>query len=144
MANLSVEIVTGERVVYQNDNASMVVAPGAEGSLGILPNHAPLVSLLQGGELRIKSGGGEESLAVHGGFLEVINNKVVVLVDTAERISEIDIERAEAARARAEETLRNAKDRQDIAEAEAALRRAVIRLRLARGPRNYGMNRPPG
>lgn len=144
MANLSVEIVTGENVVYENDNVSMVVAPGVEGSLGILPSHAPLVTLLKEGELRIKSGGGEESLAVHGGFLEVIDNKVVVLADTAERTSEIDIERAEAARTRAEETLRNAKDRQDIAEAEAALRRAIVRLRLARNQRNYGMNRPPG
>ncbi len=144
MANLSVEIVTGERVVYQNDQVSMVVAPGAEGSLGILPSHAPLVSLLQEGELRIKSGGSEEALAVHGGFLEVINNKVVVLADTAERISEIDIERAEVARASAEETLRNAKDSVDIAEAEAALRRAAIRLRLARKPRGQSGGRPPG
>ena len=144
MANLSVEIVTGERVVYENDSATMVVAPGAEGSLGILPSHAPLVSLLKEGELRVKSGGGEESIAVHGGFLEVVNNRVVVLADTAERTSDIDVERAEAARARAEEALRTAKDQVDIAEAEAALRRAIVRLRLARHQRNYGMNRPPG
>jgi F-type H+-transporting ATPase subunit epsilon len=144
MASLSVEVVTGERVVFENDDVSMVVAPGVEGTLGILPQHAPLVSVLKEGELRIKSGGSEESLAVHGGFLEVIDNRVVVLADTAERTAEIDIERAEAARVRAEEALRNAKDRQDIAEAEAALRRAIVRLRIARGQRQYGMNRPPG
>ncbi len=144
MANLSVEVVTGERVVYENDDASMVVAPGFEGTLGILPNHAPLVTLLKEGELRIKSGGDEDSLAVHGGFLEIVHNRVVVLADTAERTSDIDIERAEAARARAEETLRNTKDREDIAEAEAALRRAIVRLRLARGGREYARNRQQG
>jgi F-type H+-transporting ATPase subunit epsilon len=144
MATLSVEVVTGERVVYQRDDASMVVAPGAEGSLGILPRHAALVSLLKEGELRVKHGNEEDSLAVFGGFIEVLNNRVVVLADTAERTSDIDVERAEAARLRAEEALRNAKDKQDLAEAEAALRRAIVRLRLARGPRNYGMNRPPG
>ena len=132
MANLSVEIVTGERIVFEQDDVNMVVAPGAEGSLGILPSHAPLVSLLKEGPLRIQSGGSEETLAVHGGFLEVVDNKVIILADTAEAVSDIDVERAEAARARAEETLANAKDRQSIAEAEAALQRAMLRLRLGR------------
>jgi F-type H+-transporting ATPase subunit epsilon len=122
----------------------MVVAPGAEGSLGILPSHAPLVTLLKEGELRVKSNGSEESLAIHGGFMEVVNNKVVVLADTAERLSDIDVERAEAARARAEETLRNATDRADMAEAEAALSRAVVRLRVARNRRQRGQERPAG
>lgn len=144
MADLSVEIVTGEAVVYEKDDVSMVVAPGVEGSLGILPSHAPLVTLLQEGALRVKTGSDEETLAVHGGFLEVVNDKVVVLADTAERASEIDFERAEAARSSAEEALRNATDRQDIAEAEAALRRAVIRLRVARNRRNRGQERPAG
>lgn len=144
MASLSVEIVTGERVVYERDNVSMVVAPGAEGSLGILPSHAPLVSLLKEGELRVKSGGDEESIAVHGGFLEVVNNKVVILADTAERATEIDIERAEAARAAAEEALRNVRDREDFAQAEAALRRAAVRLRIARNRRMRGQERPAG
>lgn len=143
MANLSVEVVTGEQVVYERDDATMVVAPGAEGSLGILPRHAALVSLLKEGELRIKHGGEEDAIAVHGGFIEVLNNKVVILADTAERTSEIDVERAEAARQRAEAALHNAKDRQDIAEAEAALRRAAIRLRLARNRRSRGQERPP-
>jgi F-type H+-transporting ATPase subunit epsilon len=142
MANLSVEVVTGERVVYERDDATMVVAPGAEGSLGILPRHAPLVSLLKEGELRIKHGGEEDSLAVHGGFLEVLNNKVVVLADTAERALEIDLERAEQARQRAEEALRNVKDKTDLVAAEAALRRAAVRLRIARNRRHRGQERP--
>jgi F-type H+-transporting ATPase subunit epsilon len=142
MANLSVEIVTGEQVVYERDDVTMVVAPGAEGSLGILPRHAPLVSLLKEGELRIKHGGEEDALAVHGGFIEVLNNRVVVLADTAERALDIDLDRAEEARRRAEEALRNAKDRTDIAAAEAALRRAAIRLRVARNRRPRGQERP--
>ena len=144
MANLSVEIITGERVVYEHDDVSMVVAPGAEGTLGILPSHAPLVSLLREGELRVKSGAGEESLAIYGGFLEVVNDKVQILSDTAERAGEIDLERAEAARARAEEALRNVRDKQDMVEAEAALRRASIRLRVARNRRERGQERPAG
>jgi F-type H+-transporting ATPase subunit epsilon len=144
MANLTVEIVTGEEVVYHRDDVSMVVAPGADGALGILPNHAPIVSLLQGGELRVKSGAGEESIVMHGGFLEVINNKVLILSDTAERAGEIDVERAEAARARAEEALRNKTDIEDIAAAEDALRRASVRLRIARNRRGRGDQRPAG
>lgn len=144
MAGLSVEIVTGESVVYQQDNVSMVVAPGSEGTLGILPSHAPLVTLLKEGELRVKSGAGEESLAIYGGFLEVVNDKVLILSDTAERVGEIDLQRAEEARARAEETLRNVRDKQDMAEAEAALRRAALRLRLARNRADRGQSRPAG
>ncbi len=144
MANLTVEIVTGEEVVYHRDDVVMVVAPGADGALGILPNHAPLVSLLQGGELRVKSGSGEESIVMHGGFLEVINNRVLILSDTAERAGEIDIERAEAARARAEEALRNKTDIEDIAAAEDALRRASVRLRIARNRRSRGDQRLAG
>ena len=144
MANLSVEIVTGERVVYERGDVTMVVAPGVEGSLGILPSHAPLVSLLKEGELRIKTGSDEESIAVYGGFLEVVNDKVLILSDTAEREGEIDLERAEAARASAEEALRNVKEKQDIAEAEAALRRAAVRLRIASNRRSRGDQRPAG
>jgi F-type H+-transporting ATPase subunit epsilon len=130
MAKLSVEIVTGERVVYTEEDVDMVVAPGIDGVLGILPRHAPLITLLANGELRIKKGGREESLVVFGGFLEVTPEKVIVLADTAERAEEIDVSRAEASRRRAEE----AKDRRDsgvdLAEAELALRRASVRLRV--------------
>lgn len=132
MAKLSMELVTGERIVAQDDDIDMIVAPGADGSLGILPSHAPLISLLDAGELRIKKGGREESLVVFGGFIEVLNDKVIVLADSAERSESIDLSRAEASRERAEDSLRNATDRQSIEEAEAALRRAAIRLRIGR------------
>jgi F-type H+-transporting ATPase subunit epsilon len=136
MAKLSVEIVTGERSVYREDDVDMVVAPGADGSLGILPSHAPLISLLASGELRIKRAGVEEELVIFGGFLEVIDNKVLILADSAERVEEIDLARAEAAREKAEEAIRNRKTTQDIAEAEAALRRAAIRLRVGQRRRH--------
>ena len=130
---LNVEIVTGERVVYAETGVDMVVAPGAEGQLGILPRHAPLFSLLSGGELRVKRGNSEEVLTVFGGFLEVANNRVLILSDAAERIEEVDLERAEAARQRAEETLRRARagGGLDLAQAEAELRRARVRLAVA-------------
>lgn len=132
-SKLTVEIVTGERVVYSESGVDMVVAPGAEGQLGILPRHAPLFSLLAGGELRIKRGTDQEILTVFGGFLEVSNNRVLILSDTAERIEEIDLERAEAARQRAETALREAKSGGglNLAQAEAELRRARVRLAVA-------------
>lgn len=133
MASLIVEIVTGERVVYRAEDVSMVVAPGADGALGILPHHAALISLLSYGELRIKRGAQEESLVVFGGFIEVAHDKVVILADAAERATEIDLDRAEAARRRAETTLTQRREEtQSIAEAEAALRRAAIRIRVGR------------
>lgn len=138
MAKLSVEIVTGERSVYREDDVDMVVAPGADGSLGILPSHAPLITLLASGELRITRGGQEEELVIFGGFLEVVNNKVLILADSAERVDEIDLARAEQARTDAEEAIRNRKSTQDMAEAEAALRRAAIRLRVGQRRRGRG------
>ena len=132
-SKLTVEIVTGERVVYSESNVDMVVAPGAEGQLGILPKHAPLFSLLAGGALRVRRGGDEEVLTVFGGFLEVANDRVLVLSDTAERIEEIDLERAESARQRAEAAIREARSGGglNLAQAEAELRRARVRLAVA-------------
>jgi F-type H+-transporting ATPase subunit epsilon len=144
MAKLTVEIVTGERSVYKEDDVDMVVAPGADGTLGILPNHAPLISLLATGELRIKKGGQEESLVSFGGFIEVVANKVLILADSAERVEEIDLARAEQSRAQAEEAIRNRQSTQDIAEAEAALRRAAVRLRIGQRRRSSGRPVPPG
>lgn len=142
MAKLSMELVTGERVVSKTDDIDMIVAPGADGTLGILPNHAALISLLDAGEMRVKKGNQEESLVVFGGFIEVLNNKVIVLADSAEHTAEIDIARAEASRERAEESLRNSKDRQSIEEAEAALRRAAIRLRIGQRNRRHSSPTP--
>jgi F-type H+-transporting ATPase subunit epsilon len=141
MANLTVEIITGERIVYQASDVDMVMAPGAAGALGILPGHAKLVSLLSSGELRIRHAGTEDFFVVFGGFIEVTDNKVIVLADTAERASEIDLSRASTARSRAEEALRNRGQVEDIEEAEAALRRAAIRERI--GQRRQGRGSGP-
>jgi F-type H+-transporting ATPase subunit epsilon len=131
MSSLKLDIVTAERVVYSED-VDMIIAPGVEGQLGILPHHAPLMTTLQAGELRVKRGGEEDSLAISGGFLEVRPDRVIVLADTAERAEEIDVTRAEAAKQRAEQRLvdRHAAGL-DETRAEAALRRSVARLAVA-------------
>ncbi|MCC6628250.1 MAG: F0F1 ATP synthase subunit epsilon [Chloroflexi bacterium] len=149
MAKLSFEIITGERVVLEASGVDMVVAPGVEGALGILPGHAPLVTTLQPGELRVKQGAVESALAVGGGFLEVAGDRVLVLADAAERAEEIDVARAEDARRRAQEALADSRERQDmtLVQAEAALRRSLVRLRVARrraaGSASVGMGGPP-
>ena len=135
MAKLAVEVVTGERSILTETDVDSVVVPGSDGQLGILPSHAPLISTLAVGELRIKKGNNEHSIAVFGGFVEVTPTKVVILADTAERIDEIDVARAEAARKGAEEALRNTQDVIELAAAQSALRRATIRLKLAQTKR---------
>jgi len=137
---LRVEVVTAEREVY-NGEADMVVAKGTEGVLGILPRHAALLTTLAVGEMRIKLGGAEESLFVAGGFLEVNSNVVTVLADTAENAEEIDEARAEEARRRAQERLEQAASDVERAEMEAALERAVSRLRVAEISRRRGSRR---
>jgi F-type H+-transporting ATPase subunit epsilon len=129
MATTRLEIVTAERVVF-SDEVDEVVAPGVEGQLGILPHHAPLMTMLQPGELWVKKGGEEFSLAISGGFLEVRPDRVIVLADAAERAEEIDIARAEAAKRRAEERLKHPTPEIDMARAEAALRRSLARLKV--------------
>lgn len=131
-SSLTVEIVTNERIVLSESDVEMVSAPGSEGMMGILPNHAPLVTTLSAGELRIKKAGTEQSMVVFGGFMEVLPNKVIVLADVAEKVEEIDIKRAEEARKRAEEAIaRGGGDSVDLAEAEARLQRAQVRLRIS-------------
>jgi F-type H+-transporting ATPase subunit epsilon len=131
MATLHLEIVTIERKVF-DDEVNMVVAPGSEGMLGILPRHTPLLTALNYGELQIKKEGQEDQFfAIGGGFMEVQPNHVVVLADSAEHAEEIDVERAEAARRRAEESLARAPEELELEQAEAALRRSVIRLKVA-------------
>lgn len=116
----------------------MVVAPGSDGVLGILPRHVPLITTLAPGELRVKRGGTEESLIVTGGFMEVTPDKVLVLADAAERSDEIDLARAEEARRRAEERLAARTEMIDAVRAEAALRRAMIRIRIGQRRRSSG------
>lgn len=130
MSSIRLEIVTAERAVYSED-VDVVVAPGVEGQLGILPHHAPLMTTLQPGELLVRKGGEEFSLAISGGFLEVRPDRVIVLADTAERAEEIDMARAEEAKRRAQERLVEAgAPGIDAARAEAALRRSLARLKV--------------
>ena len=130
MATFKLELVTAERLVY-SDDVSMVTAWGTEGQLSILPHHAPLITMLQPGELIIRKDNGESYLAVSGGFLEVRPEKVVILADACERADEIDIARAEEARRRAGEIMEAPPPETDTAAAEAALRRSLVRLRVA-------------
>jgi len=130
MATLRLEIVTPEKMVF-SDDVDTVLAWGLEGQLGILPHHAPLMTMLQPGDLVYRKGGKEEVLTISGGFLEVRPDKVVILADACERAEEIDEARAEAAKQRAQEALKTAATEVDAAAAEAALRRSLARLRAA-------------
>ncbi len=141
---LKVEIVTAERVVYSEEGVQQVVAPGAAGELTVLPQHAAFITTLMPGELRIARGGDqEEAMAITGGFLEVRNDRVVVLADAAERVEEIDIARAEEARRRAEEAIREQHDLGSLAQTQASLQRALVRLRVAQKRGRRGRPGPP-
>jgi F-type H+-transporting ATPase subunit epsilon len=140
---LQLEIVTPERLAYA-DEVDAVVVPGVEGELGILPHHAPLVSMLGVGELRIRKAGVEESFAIVGGFVQVRPDKVVVMAETADLAGEIDLERAEEARREAERALESGyQEGADLSAARAALQQALLRIRVAErrhreGPRRRG------
>ena len=132
MPAFALEVVTPERVAYSGQVASLQ-APGSEGSFGVLAGHVPLLTSLQIGQLRfVEEGGSEVQMAISGGFVEVGREQVAVLAETAERIEEIDVERAESSRQRAEERLAQAHDEEiDVARAQAALSRALNRLRTS-------------
>ena len=106
---LHLEIVTPERLAY-SDTVDSVVLPGAEGEMGVLPHHAPLLATLGVGELRIRKGGEEEFFAIAGGFVQVRPDKVVVMAETADMASEIDVEKAQEARREAERALESGFD----------------------------------
>ena len=135
------EIVTPERLAY-SDTVDSVVLPGSEGELGVLPHHAPLVSMLGVGELRIRKGGSEESFAIVGGFLQVLPDKVVVMAETADMASEIDLERAQEARRQAEQALEGGYvEGADLAAARASLPAALLRIRVAERRQHEGRRR---
>ena len=138
---LHLEIVTPERLAYEDD-VDMVLVPGAEGELGILPHHTPLVSLLGVGELRIRKGNEEEIFAIAGGFLQVRPDKVVVMAETADMASEIDLELAQEARREAERTLESGYvEGADLAAARAQLQGALLRIRVAERRHREGPRR---
>ena len=135
---LLLEIVTPERQVF-SDQVDSVVVPGSLGELGVLPHHAPLVSTLGVGELRIRKGGTEEFFAIVGGFLQVRPDKVVVMAETADIASEIDVAKAEEARREAERALEGGyQEGADLAAARAALKQALLRIRVAERRRREG------
>lgn len=123
------EIVSEDRLVFEGD-VDMVIVPGISGEMGILPNHAPLLSNLNFGLLKVKTGNEETIYAVAGGIVEVQPDLVTILADAAESIDEIDIERAEAARQRAEKLLKEGppRDADEYLALEASLRRSNLRL----------------
>ena len=128
---LQLEIVTPERQAY-SDEVDAVYCPGAEGEFGVLPHHAPLLSQLGVGELRIQKGGEVEYFAIAGGFVQVRPDKVVVMAELADLSSEIDLEAAEEARREAERAIQQGFDEPaDLARARAAMERALLRIRVA-------------
>jgi len=130
MANtIHVDIVSAEGQIFSGE-ASMVFVPGSQGELGIAPRHAPLLTTLKAGEVRVQSeGADEQSFYVGGGSLEIQPNLVTVLADTAARARDLDEAAALAAKQRAEDAVRERTDKVDIAEAQAELARAVAQLR---------------
>ena len=130
MATLRLEIITAERQVF-SDDVNTVVVPGVDGELGVLPHHAPLITMIKPGEVLVRKDSEETYLFVSGGFLEVRPDKIIILADACERYDEIDIERAEAAKRRAEEGLKTHPPELDVSQAQAALLRAIVRLKVA-------------
>lgn len=128
------EIVSQDRIVYSGD-AEMVLIPGAEGYMGILPHHTPVLTVIQFGVITVRTKSGEQFFAVAGGVAEVQPDQVTVLADAAENVVEIDVQRAEAARSRAEEMLKKTgteKDTDAYLRVQAALRRSTLRLDAVR------------
>ncbi|MGI8551177.1 MAG: F0F1 ATP synthase subunit epsilon [Dehalococcoidia bacterium] len=128
---LRLEMVTAERSVLSDRGIDSITAPGILGELTILPEHAPLITPLHLGELRVRKGGEENAYFVAGGFLEVRDDLVTILADAAEHAEEIDVAAAEEARRRAQETLASRQDKIELADAQASLQRALFRLRVA-------------
>jgi F-type H+-transporting ATPase subunit epsilon len=136
------EIVSQDRTVYQDD-VDIVILPGAAGEMGILPHHAPVLTTLKYGVIKVRRGGKEELFAVAGGVAEVQPTIITILADAAENIQDIDIVRAKAAKKRAEDALANLSvetDRDVYLVMEAALRRSNLRLDVVRRYRRVGGN----
>jgi F-type H+-transporting ATPase subunit epsilon len=140
------EIVSQDRLVYEGD-ADIVVVPGALGEMGILPGHAPLLSALDMGVIRVKVDQEEEVFTVTGGFIEVQPDIVTIMADAAENVAEIDVERAQQAMERAQKLLEeySEDDTENYIRIQAALRRSNLRLKTVDHYRRRGQrSRPPG
>ena len=128
---MQLQIITAERQVFAGEIDSLV-APGIAGQLGILPNHAPLMTILQPGELTVRADGAESYLALSGGYMEILGNTVIILADAAEDVDEIDEARAQEAVARAQQRIANRESEAELERAVASLRRAQARVTVAR------------
>ena len=132
---IKLEVVTPKGAIV-NEDVDIVTAPGFAGEFGVLANHAPFLSTIKIGTLRYKKDGSEEELMISGGFCEVSDNKITFLVESAERGHEIDVDRALKAKERAEKRLLSAIEHQEKinrVRAEAAMQRALARLKVAQG-----------
>ncbi len=136
------EITTAERQVY-GEEVDMVIAPGIDGQLGILPRHAPLMTMLQPGELTIRRGGADTFFTVTGGFMEVLGDRVIILADACEHSDEINEERAQEAMRRAQERITDRPGDMQMQRALASLRRAQVRLDTVRRRRGRGGGQLP-
>jgi len=143
MPGMLLEIITAESKIFGED-VDMVVAPGIDGQLGILPHHAPLMTMLQPGEILIRKDGADTFLVVTGGFMEVIGNKVTILADACERSEEIDESRAQQAVERAQERVAHQETDLELERALGAMRRAQVRLNVVRRRRPRGGTVAPG
>lgn len=144
---MRLQIITAEREVFAGE-VDALVAPGVAGELGILPNHAPLITVLQPGELMVRVSGEESYLALSGGYLEVLGDQVIILADAAEDVDEIDEARAQEALERAQQRVANRESDVELERAAASLRRAQVRVTVARRrratPHRSLAARPPG
>lgn len=125
--NFQLQIITPDRIFYEGE-ASMVEFTSVDGEMGVYKNHIPLTTVLAPGVVTITETGGQKEAAIHAGFVQILGDKVTFLAEIAEWPDEIDIARAEAAKARAEERLRNHSAEIDVARAEIALKKALVRI----------------
>lgn len=135
---IAVEVVTQEKLIFSELEADMVVVPGAEGVMGVLPHHAPVLTTLGFGELIIRKGRAEERFAIYGGVVDIRPNKIVVLADIAASSYALDEAEAEAARERARQQLERAQSEAELQQATTELRRAELTIRVNRKVRASG------
>ena len=135
---IHIELVTQERKIFDEPAADMVIVPAVEGEMGVLPNHAPVLTALTYGELVVRKGDAEERFAVYGGVVDVRPDKVIVLADIAESSYALDLEMAQQARERASVILEEGLPGADNRQAELALRRANLAVRISQKIRSRG------
>ncbi|MDA1010699.1 MAG: ATP synthase F1 subunit epsilon [Chloroflexi bacterium] len=134
---MSLSIVTAQRLILERDDVTKLVVPAADGQITILPKHAALLSALGIGEMLVHTSDRVEPIVIHGGFVQVLDDQVSVLADAAEHVDDIDVERAEAARERAQRRLAGQdtevpRSGVDVLRAQLALSRAIARINVVR------------